>query len=148
MEQETKAKLDEVVALLNDPDETVLDQEIIVKLEKILDLLKHPEALALAKKELDDKMKKIVELVDKTVIDLDVDVEYCIPGLKTTTTGTCDATQNPYILMTYTEDEYNTRTRKISLGKTALQTTLEDLTKHVALAIEEFKDEMDDIKMG
>ena len=50
MEQETKAKLDEVVALLNDPDETVLDQEIIVKLEKILDLLKHPEALALAKK--------------------------------------------------------------------------------------------------
>jgi len=147
MEKETKAKLDEVVALLNDPDETVMDQEIIVKLEKILVYLKHPEAIETAKKELNEKMQKIVELVDSSIIDIDVDVEYCIPGLKTTT-ATCDATNNAYILLTYAEDEYTSRTRKISLGKTALQTTLEDLTKHVVLAIEEFKDEMDDIKMG
>ena len=147
MEKETKEKLDEVVALLNDPDATVMDQEIIVKLEKILVLLKNPEVITIEKKELQEKMKKIVELIDGSLIDLDVDVEYCIPGLETTS-GNCDVENNAHILLTYAEDEYTTRTRKISLGKTALQSTLDDLTKHVLLSIEEFKDEMDDIKMG
>jgi len=147
MERETKEKFDEVVALLNDPDATVMDNEIIKKLERILVLLKNPENIAIEKKELNAKMQKIVELVDKTVIDLEVEVEYCIPGIETTS-DSCDVTHNAHIMLTYAEDEYTTRTRKVSLGKTALQSSLEDLTKHVALAIEEFKEEMDDIKMG
>ncbi|MDF1880137.1 hypothetical protein JHD50_02270 [Sulfurimonas sp. MAG313] len=147
MQKETKEKLDEVVALLNDPDETVMDKEIIKKLEKILYVLKNPDELGKEQKALSEKMQKIVTLVDNAIIDVEVDVEYCIPGLETTT-GTCDVNNNAYILLTYSEDEYTTRTRKISLGKTALQSSLEDLTKHVVLAIEEFKDEMDDIKMG
>ena len=39
-------------------------------------------------------------------------------------------------------------TRKVSLGKTALQSTPEDLAQHVILSIEAFKDETDSFKMG
>jgi len=143
MRKEIKEKLDEVVALVNDPDEVVLDRELEVKLEKILLLLKHPEEITEEKEALKHKMEEIIGLVNKSMIDLDVDVEYCIPGSED-----YDEACTPHILLTYAEDEYNTRTRKISLGNTAMHSTSEDFTKHVMLAIEEFKDEIDDIKMG
>ena len=143
MRKEIKDKLDEVVALVNDPDEVVLDRELEVKLEKILGLLKHPEDVTKEKEALKNKMDEIIERVNSTIIDLDVDVEYCIPGSKGYDEG-C----SPHILLTYPEDEYTTRTRKVSLGNTAMHSSSEDFTKHVMLAIEEFKDEIDDIKMG
>lgn len=143
MRKEIKDKLDEVVALLNDPDEVVLDRELEVKLEKILGLLKHPEEVTEEKDALKNKMLEIIERVNNSMIDLDVDIEYCVPGSEG-----YDETCKPHILLTYPEDEYTTRTRKVSLGNTAMHSTPEDFTKHVMLAIEEFKDEIDDIKMG
>ena len=143
MRKEIKDKLDEVVALVNNPDEVVLDNEVKAKLEKIIGLLVNPNEVSAEEEALKNKMVEIKGLVDNAMIDLEVDVDYCIPGSKAYDEG-C----TPHILLTYAENEYTTRTRKISLGKTALHSSNEDFTKHVILAIEEFKDEVDDIKMG
>ena len=143
MQREIKAKLENIVALLNDPDEVVLDDEVKAKLEKVIGLLSDPKEVASEKEARRKRMEDIQELVDNAMIDLDVDVDYCVPGSKGYEEG-C----TPHILLTYAEDEYTSRTRKVSLGNTAMQSTPEDFTKHVILAIEEFKDEIDDIKMG
>jgi len=143
MKREIKERLEEIVALLNDPDEVVLDNEVRAKLDKIIGLLGHPEEVVAERKALQNKMKEIKELVNNAMIDLEVDVDYCIPGSECYDEGS-----TPHILLSYAEDEYTTRTRKVSMGNTAMQSTPEDFTKHVILAIEEFKDEIDDIKMG
>ncbi len=143
MQREIKAKLEEIVALLNDPDEVVLDKEVKEKLENIIGLLGHPEEVVAQRKALNNKIEEIKSRVNDTLIDLDVDVAYCMPGSEG-----YDEDCTPHILLTYAENEYTTRTRKVSLGNTAMQSTPEDFTKHVMLAIEEFKDEVDDIKMG
>ena len=143
MQTEIKAKLEEIVALLNDPDEVVLDNEVKEKLDKIIGLLGHPEEVAAEREALQKKMEEIKGLVSNAMIDLEVDVSYCIPG-----SDGYDVNGTPHILLIYAEDEYTTRTRKVSLGNTAMQSSPEDFTKHVILAIEEFKDEIDDIKMG
>ena len=147
MEKEIKERLEEIVELLNDPDEVVLEKEVKEKVEKVLTYLNNPEELVREKKEYKERMEEIIGLVNKTMIDVDVDVDYCIPEVETTSRA-CDISGNPHILLTYAEDTYTTYTKKVSLSKTALQSTPEDLTKHVILAIEEFKDEMDDIQMG
>lgn len=147
MRTEIKERLEEVVKLLNDSDAVVLDKEVKVKLEKVLALLDDPEKLAMEKRELKSRMQEIVELVNNAIIDLDVDVDYCIPDL-ITGDGNYDISNNAHILLTYSEDAYTTRTRKVSLGKTALQSSPEDLTQHVLQSIENFKEEADDIRMG
>ena len=143
MQREIKAKLEDIVALLNDPDEVVLDNEVKAKLDKIIALLEHPEEVAAEKKALQNKMEVIKGLVNDAMIDLEVDVDYCVPG-----SDGYDDECTPHILLTYAEDKYTSRTRKVSLGNTALHSSNEDFTKHVMLAIEEFKEEVDDIKMG
>jgi len=147
MRTEIKERLEEVIRLLNDTDEVVLDKEVKEKLEKVLSLLDDPQKLALEKRELKSRMEEIVELVNDAMIDLEVEVDYCIPELVTDATS-CDVSNKAHILLTYREDEYTTRTRKVSLGKTALQSSPADLTQHVLQAIENFKEEADDIRMG
>lgn len=147
MQKVIKEKLEEVVELLNDPDEVVLDKEVKEKVEKILVLLNYPDEIAKERKAYKNRMEEIMGLVNNAMIDVDVDVDYCIPEVAATSDN-CDISGEAHILLSYDEDEYTTRTKKVSLSKTALQSTPEDLTKHVILAIEEFKDEMDDIQFG
>ena len=96
--------------------------------------------------ELKAKLEKIVVLVNDAVVDPEIDFEYCIPEVETTS-DTCNVSGNPYILLTYTANETQP-TRKVSLGKTALQSTPEDLAKHVVICMEAFKDESDAFTMG
>lgn len=147
MRTEIKERLEEVVTLLNDTDEVVLDKEVKEKLEKVLSLLSDPGKLTAEKNELKARMVEIKALVDEAMIDLEVEVEYCIPDLVTDATS-CDMGGEPHILLSYSEDQYTTRTRKVSLGKTALQSSPKDLTLHILQAIEVFKEEADDIRMG
>ena len=144
MRAEIKERLEEVVRLLNDSEAVVEDKEVKVKLEKVLALLENPEKLETKKQELKARMQEIVKLVNDAMIDLEVDVDYVIPDLDA---GNDDISK-AHILLTYNEDEYTTRTRKVSLGKTALQSSPQDLTKHILQSIENFKEEADDIRMG
>ena len=143
MMKEIKDKLENIVALLNDPEETVMENEIKEKLEKIVALLNHPKE-AVAEKE---KLAKIVSLVNNVTVDPDIDIDFCIPGVETTV-DTCDKSGDPYILVTYIVSEYNKPTRKIHLGSTVLQNTPEEITNQVTFSIEEFKSEIDSVQMG
>ncbi len=132
MLKETKEKLEGIVALLNDPEVIVTEKEIREKLEKLLAFMNNPE-----KNQTKEKLDKIVLLVDKAMVDPDIDIEYCTPE-----------SEDPYILVTYIVGEYNKPTRKIRLGTTALQNTPEEIANQVTFSIEEFKGEIDSVEMG
>lgn len=93
-------------------------------------------------KETKEKLQKVVELVDKMMVDPDLDIEYCIPEIETTT-DSCDVSGDPYILVTYIVSEYTKPTRKIRLGRTALLNSAEEIANQTTFSIEEFKSEID-----
>lgn len=137
MNMVVKQRLEEIVALLNDPEETVLEKEVKEKLEKILALLNNPEEIALGQKEMQEKLKKTVVLVNNAMVDPDIDIEFCTPN-----------GEDPYILVTYVVSEYNKPTRKIRLTNTLLQSTAEEISNQATSSIEEFKSEIDSVEMG
>lgn len=94
-----------------------------------------------------EKLQSIVTLVNKAMVDPDIDIDYCIPGVEVTV-KTVDESEDPYILLTYAISDYNKHTRKIHLGKTMLMTSAEDISNKVTASIEEFKGEIDSVEMG
>ena len=139
MQKEIKRKLEEVMSLLNDPDETVMDREIKEKLEKIIALLDNPEDIKRGKKENLEKLEKIVLLTNNAMTDPDIDIEYCTAS---------SSSDDPYMLVTYIVSQYNKPTRKIRLGNTVLKSTAEEVANRVTFSIEEFKSEIDSVEMG
>lgn len=138
MDNVIKEKLEEIVALMNNPEETVMEKEIKEKLEKVLALLNNPEEIATRKKEIREKVEKVVALVNNASVDPDIETEYCAP----------DLSGDPYILVTYVVGDYNKPTRKIHLGSTILQGTAEEIANRITSSIEEFKSEIDSVEMG
>jgi hypothetical protein len=94
---------------------------------------------------LQQKLEKIVELVNNTMVDPDIDLEYCIPDVETTT-NSCDLGGDPYILVNYSENKYVTR--KIKLTQKYLEQTPEEIANLVTFSIEQFKEELDSVNMG
>lgn len=137
MQKEIKAKLEELVTLMNDPETTVIEAEVVEKLEKILELVKDPEESGLEKKELTLKLEKVVEQVGNASVDPDIDIEYF------------NNEEEPYMLVTYVVSEYNKPTRKIYLKDSDLRrNSAEDLVNQITFSIEEFKGEIDSVEMG
>lgn len=135
MNKEIKEKLEEVVRLLNDPEETVMDKEVKEKLEKILALLNDPDEIEMEHNDIKDKLEKVVTLVHNASVDPDIEVEYF--------------TKDPHILVTYIVGDYNKPTRKIALRDTVLKrNTPEDLANQITFSIKEFKGEIDSVGMG
>ena len=145
--REVKGKLEELVALMNDTDTTVTANELREKLGKILALVKNPEEMELEEQELKEKLEQIVTLVNNVNADPDIDIEYCIPDVATTS-DTCDVSGDPYIAVTYVVSEYTRPTRKIRLTSTYLQNTPEEIANLVTFSIEQFKTEIDSVEMG
>ncbi len=98
-------------------------------------------------KEVKEKLEKIVSLVNNAMVDPDIDIDYCIPGVETTVEN-CDESGDPYVLVTYVVSEYTKPTRTIHLGKTAMQSTAEEIVNKITFSIEEFKGEIDSVEMG
>ena len=146
MMNEIKGKLEEIVALMNDPEETVLEKELKEKLEKIVALLSNPEEIA-TEQETKEKLEAIVSLVNNVMVDPDIEIEYCIPDVATTA-ETCDVSGDPYILVTYVVSEYTKPTRKIRLTDTYLKNTAKAIANLVTFSIEQFKTEIDSVEMG
>ncbi|MBN2816614.1 MAG: hypothetical protein JXQ67_08015 [Campylobacterales bacterium] len=97
-----------------------------------------------AKKE---KLQEIVALVNNAMVDPDIDIDYCIPGVETTLKD-CDGSGDPYIVLTYVVSEYTRPTRTIHLGSTMLQSSAQEVANQVTFSIEEFKGEIDSVEMG
>jgi hypothetical protein len=98
-------------------------------------------------KALKEKMEAIVELVNNVMVDPDIDVEYCIPEVATTS-DSCDVSGVPYIEVTYVVSEYTRPVRKIRLTDTYLKNTPEEIANLVTFSIEQFKTEIDSVEMG
>ena len=146
MQNEVKKKLEELVSLLNDPDTTVLDKELKEKLGKILALLDNAGE-AVTEEETKEKLENIVKLVNNVMVDPDIDIEYCIPEVATTS-DSCDVSGDPYISVTYVVSEYTKPTRKIRLTDSYLRNSAEEIANLVTFSIEQFKTEIDSVEMG
>ena len=95
--------------------------------------------------ELKNKLQSIVELLNNLMADPDIDLEYCIPEVATTT-DKCNVTGVPYILVKYSEDKYIER--KIRLTDKYLKNTPEEIANLVTFSIEQFKAEVDSVHMS
>ncbi|MDF1882540.1 hypothetical protein JHD49_01150 [Sulfurimonas sp. SAG-AH-194-C21] len=148
MEREIKVRLEEIVTLLNDTEETVMDKEIKEKLEKALMLLNDPKEREGKREDLDARLSQVLGLVNNAMVDPDIEIEYCIPDVDSTASS-CDIHIDPYILVTYVIGDYNKPTRKIRLRDTALRrNTPESIANQVNFSIMEFKGEIDSVQMG
>ena len=98
-------------------------------------------------KEIKEKLENIIALVNKAMVDPDIDIDYCIPEVDTTLKE-CDQSGEPYILLTYVVSEYTKPTRKVYLGSTALLGTAEEVSNKVTDSIIEFKAQIDSVEMG
>ena len=98
-------------------------------------------------KALKEKLDQLVILVNNAMVDPDIDIEFCIPEVATTS-ETCDVSGEPYILIKYVVSEYTQPTRKIRLTDKYLQNTPEEIANLITFSIEEFKGEIDSVEMG
>lgn len=96
---------------------------------------------------LKEKLEAIVMLVNNAMVDPDIDIEFCIPEVATTS-DTCDVSGVPYITVKYVVGEYTQPTRKIRLTDKYLQNTAEEIANLVTFSIEQFKTEIDSVEMG
>jgi len=139
METVIKARLQELVDLMNDPETTVVEKEVEEKLEAILALVRNPEGIAQERKELKAKLDEVVKLVSSASVDPDIEVKYC----------DADKSGDPYMLITYIVSEYTQPTRKVYLRGTALRrNSAQELKNQITFSIEEFKGEIDSVEMG
>jgi len=99
-------------------------------------------------KETQEKLTKVVSLVNDLMVDPDIDIDYCIPGIEVTLKDCDDHSGDPYILLTYVVSEYTKPTRTIHLGSTALLSTAEEIANQVTFAVEEFKGDIDSVEMS
>ncbi len=147
MEKVYKDKLEEIVALLNDPDETVLIKEVKEKLENLLSLVNNPEKIEIEKQENNKKLEKVIELVHNAMANPDIELEYCIPEVATTS-ETCDVSGDPYIEMKYAAGGTHVMKQKLPLKQHYLNKTPEDISNLVTFYIEQFIEEIDSVENG
>lgn len=138
MNKVIKERLEEIVALMNNPEITVIEKEVKEKLESILALLNNPEQFEIKKKETKEKLEKVAALVKNVRVDPDIEIEYCA----------LDGSNDPYVLVTYIVSEYTKPTRKITIGDAMLLKTPEDIVNQITFSIAEFKSEIDSVEMG
>jgi hypothetical protein len=94
-----------------------------------------------------EKLEEVVTLVNKAMVDPDIDIDYYIPGVEVTLKDG-DHSGEPFIRLTYVVSEYTRPTRTIHLGSTMLKNSAQDIANQVTFSIEEFKGEIDSVEMG
>jgi len=99
------------------------------------------------KTELKEKLEKVVNLVDKTMANPGIDIEYCIPEVSTTS-GECEVDAEPFILVTYEISQYRKPTRKIRLNGTYMPHNAEKIADLVTFAIIQFMGDIDSSEIG
>ena len=97
------------------------------------------------KKAVKEKLEKVVELVGNVLADPDLDIDYCIPGVETTS-GSCDTGGTPYILVKFADAKYVER--RINLSDKYMQYPSEDLANLVTFYIEQFMEEIESLQYG
>lgn len=100
-------------------------------------------------KEQTDKLKKVVELVDKVQVNPDVTVDYFIPGvLVTDNVKGHDEEKGPYIQFTYAVNGSDPHTEIVPLTTSELEKDPKDLANYITFSLETFMAEMDSRQYG
>lgn len=100
-------------------------------------------------KEQVEKLKKVIELVDKVQVNPDVTVDYFIPGvLVTENVKGHDEKKAPYIQFTYAVNGADPHTQTLPLTLNDLEKTPEDLANYITFSLETFMAEMDSRQFG
>lgn len=97
-------------------------------------------------KALKEKLEQVVELVNNVMANPDVEIDYCIPEVATTSES-CDVSGDPYIHLKYVANGTHTMEQNIPL-KRDLDKTPEDLANLVTFKIEQFIEEIDSVENG
>ena len=91
--------------------------------------------------EIKEKLEKVVELVQNASADPDIEIEYCIPEVATTS-DSCEIDGVPYIEVRYRVSKYISHKRKIRLEENYLKKEPEEIADLVTFYIEQFKAEV------
>ncbi|CAA6827983.1 MAG: Unknown protein [uncultured Sulfurovum sp.] len=97
------------------------------------------------KADLKEKLESMVELVDNVMVDPDVDIEYFIPEVITTSTEVKEG-ELPFIVVKYAEDA--SLERKIHLHEHHYNQSAQEIANFVTFSVEQFKEEIDSLKYG
>lgn len=98
-------------------------------------------------KALKDKLEKVVELINNTMVNPDVEIEYCIPEVNTTA-ETCDVSGDSYIHLKYNSAGTHIMEQNIPLKEHYLKKTAEDIANLVTFYIEQFIEQIDSVENG
>ncbi len=92
------------------------------------------------------KLTQVVELVDKNLVNPDIELDYFIPGIscEEEDNPTCD----PYILLTYILNEDHSQKQKIPIKKNYLNKTPQDIANLITFYIEQFIEQIESVENG
>jgi hypothetical protein len=98
-------------------------------------------------KALKEKLEAVVELVNKVMVNPDIELEYCIPEVATTS-ETFGASGDPYIHLKYVANGTHIMEQKLPIKDRYLNKTPEDLANLVTFYIEQFIEQIDSVEHG
>ena len=92
------------------------------------------------------KLEKVVELVDKNLVNPDIELDYFIPGVSCPEED--DPTCDPYILLTYILNQDHTQKQKIPIKKIYMKKTPQDIANLITFFIEQFTEQIESVENG
>ena len=93
-----------------------------------------------------EKLQKLVGLIDNISVGPGVDIDYFIPGVMVTTDGGRGESGGPYIQFAYESDGQHVQ--HMPLTQSYLEKTPEDLTNLFTFSLERFMEEIDSRQYG
>ena len=96
---------------------------------------------------LKEKLGTVVELVNNVMVNPDVEIDYCIPEVATTS-DSCDISGDPYIHLKYAANGTHIMEQKLPIKHRYLNKTPEDIANLVTFYIEQFIEEIDSVEHG
>jgi hypothetical protein len=133
MKQEIKSKLEAVVELLNNPDTTIMDNELIEKLEHVIELVKAPSQSQKTKA----LLQEVEQLIDNVMVNPDIELEYHITD-----------SNEAYIDLKYIASGTHVMKQKLPIKDHYLTKSPQDLANLLTFYIEQFIEQIDSVESG
>jgi len=98
-------------------------------------------------KETQKKLQDVVALVDKVLVDPDIELDYEIPDVSVTGEN-ADVSGDPYIVVKYVVNGTHKQNQKIPIKKIYMKKTPEDIANLVTFYIEQFMEQVESVESG
>lgn len=97
--------------------------------------------------EIIEKLEDVVDLLDHALVDPDIELSYCIPEVAMTTEN-ANVSGDPYIHLKYMSSGTHVMEQNIPIKKNYLKKTPEDIANLVTFYIEQFTEQIDSVENG